>query len=268
MKIKCDYCGTFINDTDEKCPNCGAPNDHLARSAKGVPKTIEELKAFCEARNLPLDKMRFFIGENYQGARAFGIYKDEDGHFVVYKNKSDGSRAVRYQGYDEAYAVNEIYQKLHSEVVKQREYKASSASSSQPTRRSSGVNPTTLIAVILFIILFVVTAFMQMRGKPKRGYYSYGDETYYYGGGTWYGYNDALSSWFPTIITNDSDLYGNSGDYWEGSDYSDSWGASDFSRSEYYQDSLDRDSDWDDDDDWDWGGSDWDSGSTDWDSDW
>ena len=48
--------------------------------------------------------------------KAFGIYKDSDGNFVVYKNKGDGTRAERYRGKDEAYAVNEIYQKLRSEI--------------------------------------------------------------------------------------------------------------------------------------------------------
>ena len=265
MKTKCDYCGAFISDTDEKCPNCGAPNDHLARGAKGVPRTIEELKSFCEARHLPLEDMRFFIGEDYRQSRAFGIFQDEEGRFLVYKNKADGSRAVRYHGYDEAYAVNEIYQKLHSEVVKQREYRASKGSGQQPSR--SGTNPTTIIAVVLFAILLAISIFMGMRGKPKRGYYNYGDTTYYYGGGTWYNYNDTLSSWFPMVITNDSDLYGNYSDYWAGDTYSADWGTTDFADSQYYEDTLDSDSDWDD-DDWDWGGSDWDSGSTDWSSDW
>ena len=44
MKIKCDYCGAYINDTDERCPNCGAVNNHLQRNANEAPKTIEELK--------------------------------------------------------------------------------------------------------------------------------------------------------------------------------------------------------------------------------
>lgn len=87
MKRKCDYCGGFIDDTDEVCPHCGGVNDHVMRSADGVPKTIEELKAFCRAKNLPLEKMRFYIGEDFRQPKAFGIYKDGDGDFVVYKNK-------------------------------------------------------------------------------------------------------------------------------------------------------------------------------------
>ena len=71
--------------------------------------------------NLPLEEMRTFIGEDYKGAKAFGIYKDEtDGTFVVYKNKEDGTRAVRYKGSDEAYAVNELYQKMKERVAVQK----------------------------------------------------------------------------------------------------------------------------------------------------
>ena len=82
MKLKCNYCGSFIKDTDEKCPNCGAVNEHLMRSADGIPKTIEELKAFCQKHNLPLKQMRFFIGENFTEPKAFGIYKDDEGNFL------------------------------------------------------------------------------------------------------------------------------------------------------------------------------------------
>ena len=103
VKIKCDYCDSWINDFDETCPNCGATNSHYVRQSDKVPKTIEELKAWAKAMNLPLAYMRTFIGEDYRGPKAFGIYKDpDDGTFVVYKNKADGSRAVRYKGGDEA----------------------------------------------------------------------------------------------------------------------------------------------------------------------
>ncbi|MBR3275251.1 MAG: hypothetical protein IKG08_01380 [Eubacterium sp.] len=122
MRVKCEYCGSYILDTDETCPSCGAPNEHMARSASGIPKTIGELRAFAEKHNLPLEKMRFFIGEDYRGAKAFGIYEKPGGIFVVYKNKADGSRAVRYEGTDEAYAVNELYLKMKQEVDKRIPY--------------------------------------------------------------------------------------------------------------------------------------------------
>ena len=115
-------CGGWIEDTDEVCPNCGAANEHLMVSGEGIPKTIEELRAFAESHNLPLRDMRFFIGEDYKEPRAFGIYEESDGNFVVYKNKANGERAVRYRGKDEAYAVNELYQKMKSEVANQKKH--------------------------------------------------------------------------------------------------------------------------------------------------
>ena len=60
---------------------------------------------------------RFFIGKNYTGARAFGIFKDANNLVTVYKNKNDGSRVIHYQGGDEDYAVNEIYLKLKDKIA-------------------------------------------------------------------------------------------------------------------------------------------------------
>ena len=79
-----------------------------------IPKTIQELQEFCDSKGMPLEKMRFFIGKDFREPCAFGIYKDGS-WYVVYKNKDNGSRAVRYHGPDEAYAVKEIYLKLLDE---------------------------------------------------------------------------------------------------------------------------------------------------------
>lgn len=51
MQQICEYCDSIIKDTDESCPNCGAPNHHVVRTAAGVPKTIEELRAYAAAHN-------------------------------------------------------------------------------------------------------------------------------------------------------------------------------------------------------------------------
>ena len=135
MKTFCDYCGSVIEDTLDKCPNCGAVNQHVMRSGNQVPKTIDELKAFAAEKNIPLEKMRFFIGVDYKEPRAFGIYKEPaTGNCVVYKNKADGSRAVRYRGTDEEYAVNEIYQKLKSEFANRRNAEARAAAQSRSGR--------------------------------------------------------------------------------------------------------------------------------------
>ena len=128
MKVKCEYCSSMIDDTSDKCPYCGGINKNIRRTVNGTPKTIEELKLWYRQRNLPPeDVTRFFIGKDYKGARAFGIYRDGD-KVVVYKNKSDGSRAIRYEGTDEAYAVNELYLKLKSEILNQKSRNAGKGS--------------------------------------------------------------------------------------------------------------------------------------------
>ncbi len=263
MKVKCDYCGNYIKDTDAVCPSCGAPNDHMQRSASGVPKTIAELQNFCAAKKLPLAKMRFFLGQDYRAPKAFGIYQDDEGMFVVYKNKADGSRAIRYRGEDEAYAVNEIYQKLRSEIDNQRQRVNRSAA---PSRGKKGCG--TRFFWIFFVILLVFNLFMFMFSgsshSKHNGYYQYNGNYYYNQNDTWYTYDDDYD-WIPAIV--DTELEENYSDYYSSSGYSTSYGIEDFSDSNYYV-APSYNSDWDDDDDWDWGDSDWDRGGTDWDSDW
>ena len=123
MQLKCDYCGNYLSDTDERCPSCMAPNEHLKRQGNEVPQTIDELKIWYQEHNLPPeDVTRFFIGKDLKVPKAFGIYYDtRTGNYVVYKNKDTGERAVRYEGKDEAYAVNELYLKLKEEIIKQKD---------------------------------------------------------------------------------------------------------------------------------------------------
>lgn len=122
MNIKCNYCGSEFDETLEKCPNCGASNANIKRSVIDQPTTIEELKDWYQSKGLPpYETTRFFIGIDYKNPRAFGIYKDMyTGNFVVYKNKDNGQRAVRYEGTDEAYAVNELFMRLKQEILEQK----------------------------------------------------------------------------------------------------------------------------------------------------
>ena len=300
MKVKCEYCDNYIDDTEEVCSFCGAPNAHMVRSGIGVPKTIEELRAFAESKNLPLQQMRFFLGEDIREPRAFGIYKDEGGNCIVYKNKSDGTRVIRYRGEDEAYAVNELYQKMRTEVTEQKAkrgiypvkrsvsnpFGASSARTAE-TPRAKRKRIFSLLLVLILAAFFVAAIVL-----PDNGYYYY-ENTYYYVedvGDSWYIYDEVTETWSPCakvkeiarnwrdykiadadgqssqgsttyVDTYYSPYYSYGYDYDYGSDYS-------------YSDSWDDDSydswddDWDD-DDWDWDTSyDWDSSYTDWDSDW
>ena len=50
MRIKCDYCGSVIDEKQETCPNCGAAVSGVNRFAGEQPQTIEELKAWYIAR--------------------------------------------------------------------------------------------------------------------------------------------------------------------------------------------------------------------------
>ena len=78
MKVQCEYCNSWIDDTDEKCPNCGGVNKVYKRATDQTPKTIEELKQWYVNHHLPPEETtRFFIGRNYQQPRAFGIYQNE-----------------------------------------------------------------------------------------------------------------------------------------------------------------------------------------------
>jgi len=159
MKIQCEYCGGWLQDTDATCPNCGGTNNHLKRFSLSTPQTIEELKLWYQERNLPPSEVtRFFIGENYRGARAFGIYKDPDtGDFVVYKNKDDGSRAVRYEGPDEAYAVNELLDKLKSEILNQKNHSMNRSTVSHPVQRSNGMDTPKIVAVVVACMVMTIS---------------------------------------------------------------------------------------------------------------
>ena len=84
------------------------------------PKTIEELKAWFKENGYEPARTRFFVGVDFRAPKAFGIYKNEFGEFVVYKNKADGTRAIRYQGDDEEFAVHELYQRFQEEIINQQ----------------------------------------------------------------------------------------------------------------------------------------------------
>ena len=265
----CEYCGAVIRSTDRECPACGAPNPSFVpepapvRSRSGgVPQTIEELQAFCADRGMPLQRMRFFIGRDERSPKAFGIYRDGD-EFVVYKNKSDGSRAVRYRGPDEAYAVKELYDKLKEEHAKRAGTTPSRSSSGTRSasydRRKAAKKPQ---LYILFIIALMLAAYFLLGsvGHWKDGYYRYNDDLYYRYGSSWY-VDDGYGDWTESYYFPDPDY----GEYYEGRSYDDSWGASDFKDSWYWEDAHSSDSDWDY-DDYDYDS--WDSGDTDWDSDW
>lgn len=261
MKIKCEYCGAMIEETSERCPNCGAPLSGANRTSNEQPKTIEELQAWYVAHHLPPEEItRFFIGKNITEPKAFGIYKDGNGDCVVYKNKSTGERAIRYQGSDEAYAVNELYQRLRAEIVDQ---KANRPLNQPPATDGKKKKRKGCGCLTVILVLFLIGAIMSVfDNTPPNGYYNYHGTQYYHQGSSWYYYDSNTDDWYESQdIDIDKD---NASDY-RVYDHS----GKDFESSSWYDAGSNSDDyDWDDDDDWGGSSSGWDSGSTDWDSDW
>ena len=257
---KCEYCGSTITSEDQSCPNCGAANPlYVVDLPRRVtdPRTIEELQEYCAERGMPLLRMRFFIGEDFREPRAFGIYKDGN-EFVVYKNKADGSRAVRYRGPDEAYAVGQIYDKLIEECHNRGIYPdGRPANRSSYSNRSSGYGGSSYdggngrnrrggnLTAIIIVIAIVITIWLIAKATAgSNGYYSgsYGNG---YSGYSGYSYD-----------------YDNGGSY--------SYDYDNGSSSSWWSDDNSSSSSWDSDWGSDWGSdwSDWDSGDSDWDSEW
>ena len=275
----CSQCGAPLRG-GKFCSCCGSPvpaEKPAAAPRSGKPETIEELRAYAESHNWPIEQMRLFIGINTNEAKAFGIYK-EGGLFTVYKNKADGTRAVRYCGADEKYAVNEIYVKMSGEIQKRKPVRAdgSTPAGTEPmpdVPQASGMAGNRKIrrrVIIAAVILALCAIFYYIIKEPDYGYYYYDDTYYYYIDGDWYYYDYDYDDWYYTEVNDipeddyDRYWYGYSYDY----DSSDGYYCSDFSGTEYYEEySSDSSSHDDDDDYWDSGDS-WDSGGTDWDSDW
>lgn len=220
-KIRCEYCDFYMDDFEEKCPNCGSPNANLQRVANKTPKTIDELKSWYIARKLPPEETtRFFIGKNIKEPRAFGIY-EENGRFIVYKNKNDGSRSIRYEGKDEAYAVNELYLKLKEEILNQKNNnlrkkanRTSYSSTSRYSRKESNSKRTfKLVRFVIIIAILQMLAPIALMGFinsldnffPSSGeyYISKTDEIYYktdcghiLSNHNWWKYDKDQKEWF------------------------------------------------------------------------
>lgn len=192
-KSKCEYCESYMEDIEEFCPVCNAVNPNHQRTANDTPQTIEQLKSWYIARKLPPEETtRFFIGKDIKEPKAFGIYEDKYGNFVVYKNKANGQRAVRYKGNDEAYAVNELYLRLKEEILNQksgnlkqhtnREYVNQKTSYDRARRKEAKKIENMIISFIFFCIFApsLISIFFNVFEKDNTGYYCYDNTLYYF----------------------------------------------------------------------------------------
>lgn len=267
---KCEYCGSTILSNEKICSHCGASNPNYVVDTERTifrPRTIEELKEYCAERGMPLLRMRFFIGENFKEPKAFGIYKEND-KFIVYKNKANGERSIRYHGPDEAYAVNELYQKLLSECYNRGIYpngekpeeikKFNGENSYSEKNKKSALKFLGVQVGIIAIIIFIALG-IQFFAHRNDGYYRFNnDTTWYRYGSDWYYSDTGSNNWYSGNKPTD-DYF----DYYVGDDYDSDWKVSDFKESttwDYIHESHSNSSSSSYDS--------WDSSSTDWDSDW
>lgn len=222
-------------------------NRSLKRAAHSVPTTIEELRAYCRHHNLPLADTRVFLGEDYRGAKAFGIYRNKaTGNIVVYKN----TRAVRYEGSDEAYAVNELYLKIKERVAEQKRHLPPKEQVNQGGIKRGFVKSIftqSIGYIIVCIIVFIILAVGGFSTEPSSGYYAYGGHFYYYDSSSWYEWDIYGEEWSRTQA--DAELEENADDYYQSKNWSASYEAGDFTESSWYSEEEWEDDDWDD--DWD-----------------
>ena len=299
MKIKCDYCGQMVEESLPSCPNCGAALSGVNRMASEQPHTIEQLKEWYVSHHLPPENVtRFFIGKDIKEPKAFGIYKDSNGDFVVYKNKESGQRVIRYSGSDEEYAVNELYQRLRGEIVDQKKrsveanisrnrnvnshsYRSYNANSNVGKSKGRGKRRRFRSLRIWAILLVIVSmAYALLDDTPAKGYYRYDGRDYYFQQDKWYAYDDVNDTWdlyedssLGDVITDETSreyrIYNHEGSRFEDTTWYDpgTYSTSSWKSDDSSYDSWDSSDSWDSYDSWDSSDS-WDYGSSDWDSDW
>ena len=294
---KCAYCGGTVRSDEKNCPHCGAANSHYTVDTPRQiihPKTIDELKEYCAERGMPLLRMRFFVGVDFKEPKAFGIFRERN-EFVVYKNKADGTRVIRYRGPDEQYAVNELYQKLLSECHQrgiypdgrppEMTYTDSELHGTPNTTDTDDYDPKIdpkrfrgpgmsrmrelFLKIVGFGIVGILIALMlicSQQAHKNDGYYRFDSDSDTY----WYLYGN---NWYYSDSDSNEWLKGDPGvddytDYRWGTDFDSDWGITDFKDSDIYHSSG---SDSGSSGGYDSGSSGydgWNSGDTDWDSSW
>lgn len=106
-------------------------------------KTLDGMRAYCAAHDVPLEQLKFALGENKGALPSWHyIYQDTTGQWVVGKNSHAGKRFERYRGYSEADAVTLINEML-----------------CEATSSAAGKSSTemlTLLAVVIGTIIYLI----------------------------------------------------------------------------------------------------------------
>ena len=248
-----------------------------------IPNTIKELQEFCDSKGMPLEKMRFFIGKDFREPCAFGIYKDGS-WYVVYKNKDNGSRALRYHGPDESYAVKEIYLKLLDECHNRGIYPDREEDGSEPSEpvtrsgirqedfvytpesraystRSTVTKVSIAIAIILLIVFSIVKIIPGIQRENAENAANTA-ETVKTAEDKNSNNTDPVGTWTSTMILAEPILDTTYQDTYQDTSYNDSWSSND----DYVDTSWSDTSDYSD--SWSSSYDSWDYSDTDWSSDW
>lgn len=172
MKIKCEYCGAYINDYDETCKNCGAQNKNLKRTRKETPKTIEELKKWYSSVYLASEeRAKIFIGKDKLSPNSIGIYEDtQKSTFVAYQTNQLSEKEITYEGKDEEYAVSIIYDQIKDRIMKDKnntdrivDTVTGAFSSFQKIHSFMTAFVMIFIFVVAFIMIFSISRMMIFR---------------------------------------------------------------------------------------------------------
>ena len=246
MDQKMVYRPDLAEDAEEFCPLCGAPvapeeepapEPAAPAQPETAPRTVTELLALCDSFEVDPAAHSFFIGKDEKDASGYGLFLDEFGDYVFYRNHTDGRRAIRYKGRDEGYAVGELYRRMKAAHVFRRpaarqESDESSRSHHHHSHRSHRQRRkarrmrriiAAAVAVVACIVAAVVLRWQSL--QPKDGYYHYQGRYYYLQHRQWYAYDSVMDKWGkteanPTIVAN-YQVYYRSTYYWEGSPVSD-----------------------------------------------
>lgn len=260
--------------------------------SKNTVQSIEDINELAARYGMPLERMRFFIGVNNTEPKCFGIYQDDAGYWVVYKNKANGEKAIRYRGRDEAEACQIIWDKIEDEIRQRKkdadwwqhqhdlatdsEYAAEYEREMEKRvlrpnygtrKKKKKASPMTIAVTTAAIVTLLAGSLgvFSSASHPHTGYYTHNDDLFYYQYPSWYIWDVYSESW----DTYDYDAYYDNN--WHDWNYDGSYYVYDgegdnyysFQSSDYYQQSSGSSGSYDSDYDSDWS-SDWDSS---WDSD-